>query len=345
MSCSWCEMDAPVFSILIATFNQAKYLRETLDSVRRQTFTDWELVVVDDGSTDDTPRVIADWLESVDEGMRARVQVLRQENAGQSAAFEAGFELCRGRYIALLDSDDRWLPERLSEVARAADKHPDVGMLFHPMWVIDSNGQRTGDVRPRRVTFSTGDVRAKVRRSGMHLVTSFTSGIVIRRDVFRSVLPMPTRRFRSAADAYLTLAASLTAPIHAIPERLGEYRIHQDSNYIRRILSPEGLQRQLDIQRAISTHLGLDGVMHRNSYYARNAFAAARLNEQSRWEQTAAYGRLMNAIVRDPSIPLRQRVGLCGFWTAAYLAPKPGFKALWKWFHRMQAGPSRRRKG
>jgi len=337
-------MNAPFFSVLVATYNQAKYLRETLDSVRRQTFTDWELVVVDDGSTDDTPRVIADWLESVDEGMRARVQVLRQENAGQSAAFEAGFELCRGRYIALLDSDDRWLPERLSVMASEATADPDAVLLFHPMWVIDADGKRTGDVRPRRSTVCTGDVRDRIRRSGMHVVTSLTSGLVIRADVFRKLLPMPTRRFRSAADSYLALGSCLSGPIRAVPARLGEYRIHQDGNYIRRIMSPEGLERQIEIQKTISTHLGLQKVVRRNSYYARNAFAAARLNDKSRWEQSAAYARLMQAIARDASIPVLQRLGFCGYWTAGFLAPKSGFQAMWQWFHRMQGGRLRLRK-
>lgn len=331
----------PFFSVLVATYNQAHYLTETLDSVRHQTFTDWELVVVDDGSTDATSDVLAQWVDGLDEATRARVKVLEQPNSGQSAAFEAGFELCKGRYIALLDSDDRWLPERLEVVARVAEKHPEAGMLAHPMWVIDAEGRRTGDVRPRRSDLSSGDLRDQIRNKGQHLVTSSTSGIVIRSDVFAKLVPMPTKKFRSAADAYLTFGASLLAPVHAIRSNLAEYRIHADGNYIRRILSPEGLERQLEIQRTIVAHFGLERVAHRNSYYARNAFAAARLRG-SRAAEREAYRRLILAVATDASFSMAKRIGYIGFWSAGFVAPKAGFLKMWEWFHRLQAGASLR---
>lgn len=104
---------APLFSVVIPTFNRAELLRATLESVFGQEFTDYEVIVVDDGSTDATQEVLAD--------LRERLIALRQLNLGPSAARNLGLGRARGRYICALDSDDLWFPWTLATIARVIE--------------------------------------------------------------------------------------------------------------------------------------------------------------------------------------------------------------------------------
>ncbi len=112
----------PLVSVLLTTYNGLPFLREAVASILGQTLRDIELVVVDDGSADET----ASFLESIED---PRLVVMRQPNAGTAAAANAGLALCRGRFIARMDADDISVPERLEvQVAFMAD-HPHVGMV------------------------------------------------------------------------------------------------------------------------------------------------------------------------------------------------------------------------
>ena len=104
----------PLFSIIIPTYNRLPYLKRTLDSIWEQSFTDFEIIVVDDGSTDGT----VDCLR----GLGGRVKLLRQENRGPGAARNLGIEHARGEYIAFLDSDDLWFPWTLKTYAAIVEK-------------------------------------------------------------------------------------------------------------------------------------------------------------------------------------------------------------------------------
>jgi glycosyltransferase involved in cell wall biosynthesis len=105
----------PTFSVIIPTYNRLPLLKLTLQSVWRQTFTDYEVIVVDDGSTDDT----AAWLSEV----ASKVKLIRQPNSGPGAARNKGAESACGEYLAFLDSDDLWFPWTLETVAELIAKH------------------------------------------------------------------------------------------------------------------------------------------------------------------------------------------------------------------------------
>jgi hypothetical protein len=99
-------LQTPFFSVVIPTYNRADLLRQALDSVSRQEFQDFEVIVVDDGSTEDLSSLVAEYGE--------RTRLLRQANAGPSAARNNGLSVAKGEYVAFLDSDDVWLPWTLS---------------------------------------------------------------------------------------------------------------------------------------------------------------------------------------------------------------------------------------
>lgn len=331
----------PAFSVLVATYNQAAYVADTLDTVAAQTCADWELVIVNDGSTDDTEAVVGAWLRRFRATYANRVVFLSTPNGGQSAAMEHGFAECAGRWIALLDSDDRWLPGKLEAVLRAADGDAAAGMIVHPLHVIGPDGSRTGQVRPMRAKLSEGDLRDHVRRTGRQVAPA-TSGVVIRADVFAALLPMSTRPFRDAADAHLTLGASLLAPVRALPEPLAEYRMHAEGNYLKRFATAEGLRYTVELERTIARHFGLERAAAGNPYFARNLFALAKL-EGGFGEQAATWSRLVRATLGDPSFSARDKTLFAGFWTACLLAPRRAFAALWSWFQRKHTGVDRLR--
>lgn len=105
----------PTFSVIIPTHNRLPLLKVALESVWRQTFTDYEVIVVDDGSTDGT----AAWLS----GVASTVQLISQQNSGPGAARNTGAENARGEYLAFLDSDDLWFPWTLETIAELITKH------------------------------------------------------------------------------------------------------------------------------------------------------------------------------------------------------------------------------
>ena len=331
------QPSAPTFSVLVAAYNQADWVEDTLDTVAAQTFEDWELVVVNDGSTDDTEARVGAWMER----LRARRPAVRATlstipNGGQSAAMEHGFGLCTGRWIALLDSDDRWLPEKLARVARAIEEDPQAGMIVHPLYVIDDRGRRTGDVRPQRAALSEGDLREQIRRTTRHVAPA-TSAVVIRADVFAGLVPMPTKGFRTAADAYLTMGASLLAPVRAVQEPLAEYRMHPDGNHIRTMLSPDGVARWVELQSVMAEHFGLTSAASRNAYFLRHVFALQKF-QGGVGGQLSTYGQLARATWTDTAFGAKEKLIFSAFWTACLLAPRPVFRRLWRTFQLKQTG-------
>jgi len=118
-------MDKPVVSIIMPAFNSAKYIRESVNSVIRQTFDNWELIIVNDGSTDDTMN-IADGYAASD----LRIRLINQENKKLSAARNTGIANASGSWIAFLDADDLWVSDKLEKQLAIAETRPEVGVIF-----------------------------------------------------------------------------------------------------------------------------------------------------------------------------------------------------------------------
>ncbi len=130
-------MDKPIVSVIMPTHNDVKYLTRAIDSVISQSFKEWELLVVDDGSTDETPDVIASYCKK-DE----RIKPFRIEKASGSPTKprNIGIENATGRYIAFLDSDDVWLPTKLERQIATFEKHEDAAIVFSYYNTINEQG-------------------------------------------------------------------------------------------------------------------------------------------------------------------------------------------------------------
>jgi glycosyltransferase involved in cell wall biosynthesis len=113
-------------SIILPTYNRARFMRQALDSIRSQTFTDWDLIIVDDGSTDDTPEVVKELTSQVDQS----VVYFRQDNGGPAKARTTGIRLARGQFIAFYDSDDNWLPHHLADCLESFEMCPEVDWVY-----------------------------------------------------------------------------------------------------------------------------------------------------------------------------------------------------------------------
>jgi glycosyltransferase involved in cell wall biosynthesis len=128
---------SPVVSIIMPVFNRRYLIGRAIDSVKHQSYTDWELIIVDDGSTDGTP----DAIDTTD----SRIRVLRQKNAGANAARNTGIAASRGRYIAFLDSDDEWLPHFLALTCAFLEHHPDEAFVATEFLEQSTDGSRIQD--------------------------------------------------------------------------------------------------------------------------------------------------------------------------------------------------------
>jgi glycosyltransferase involved in cell wall biosynthesis len=129
-------------SVIVPAYNQSRYLGEAIQSVLAQTYGDFEVIVVDDGSTDDTRSVAAGFTD-------ARVRYVYQENRGLSAARNTGIRHARGPLLTFLDSDDLFLPEKLALLVAALDANPQVGLVAGQAVLIDEHSRLVGEVFDR----------------------------------------------------------------------------------------------------------------------------------------------------------------------------------------------------
>lgn len=128
-------------SIIIPVYNGERYVSEAIDSVLNQTYKDFEIIVIDDGSKDDTLNILMRYVE--------KIKWKTQENKGQASAINKGIKMAKGKYIAYLDADDVCLPERFENQVKYLDEHPDVGLVYADFYQTDENGKIRRTVKSR----------------------------------------------------------------------------------------------------------------------------------------------------------------------------------------------------
>lgn len=180
----------PRFSVIIPTHNRAHVLRDAVDSVLAQTLSDYEILVVDDGSTDDTASLLAQY--------GGRIRFVYQDNAGPAAARNRGLEMARGRFIAFLDSDDAWAPWTIETLARAAEQFGSPALVAGrgASWASRPKVHREA-LQCRRSENFLAASRAQSAFCGM-------PGLAIRADVLREAGGF-RQRLRAAEDQDLCL--------------------------------------------------------------------------------------------------------------------------------------------
>ncbi|MYL26818.1 MULTISPECIES: glycosyltransferase [Halomonadaceae] len=203
----------PLVSIVTPTFNRADYLREAIDSVSAQTYANFEHLIVDDGSTDDTAGVVASYGDE-------RLRYFRQENQGQSVARNVGIENSRGEFICFLDSDNAWVPDKLRQQLEAFESHPEAGVVYGDIISIDAEGSEFSRRNMRR--HSGWITEALLGDNFVSMNTTMTHTELLRRVGGFD----PADRY--AEDYGLWLRVSLHAPFAYVPECWAYYRIMEN---------------------------------------------------------------------------------------------------------------------
>ena len=202
-------------SVIIASYNHQDYIAQTLRSIEEQTFQDFEIIMVDDGSRDRTVEVAR--------SVHSRAQIFTQSNQGVVAARNRGVDLAKGQYLCFVDSDDVVLPTRFEKQVALLDRDSELGLVFADAWIIDSAGQRIGrfsDVYP----VIPGEVAEMLM---LHYCFTPMITVMVRADVLRRTGPF--RQPGPISDYMKWIEVAHISGTHYDPEPLGCWRRHVQS--------------------------------------------------------------------------------------------------------------------
>jgi glycosyltransferase involved in cell wall biosynthesis len=211
----------PLVSVLVPNHNYGEFIGEAIESVLRQSYSNFELIVCDDGSSDNS-RVVVERYRAHD----SRIKLLLQDNAGQGAAVYSAYAASKGELIFLLDSDDLYLPEKLGIVVAADLASPNAGLVVHKMQVIDGNHRKVR-LLPAVSALPSGWYGPQISLTGPIMLAGFppSSGISMHWAVAKAILPLLAGK-RVYSDTMIQSVAPLVTPILALDQVLAEYRVH-----------------------------------------------------------------------------------------------------------------------
>lgn len=278
---------APVASVIINNYNYGRFLPEAIDSALSQTYSNVEVIVVDDGSTDDSREVISIYGDRV-------VPVLK-ENAGQTSTFNLGFLSCRGDVVCYLDADDVLLSTAI-EYAMERFVAADIVKVHWPLWVVDGRGKRTGRMKPGGGV-PEGDLRAIIVRDGPDSAAwAPTSGNAWSRSFLERILPIPETEREcgvgsASADAYLSMLAPLFGRVARVAEPQSLYRVHGRNDH-----------SSMEFEKRLTRDLHL--FRHRSAVLARYCREVRLDVDPEVWERNSWFFRLSRAISElDATLP------------------------------------------
>jgi glycosyltransferase involved in cell wall biosynthesis len=208
----------PKVSVVIPTFNRASLVWQAVDSVLQQSMSDLEVIVVDDGSTDDTQNVLGRYADD------PRVRLVAQANAGRSLARNLGASLAGGEWVGFLDSDDRYLPNCLADHLKASEEKPASDLTLGGYDYVSDTGSVLGERRP---WLETADLSVS---SWLFNCLAMPGSILVRRSWFERVGGFD-RQCEIAEDWDLFLRLALNAcPMQWVRSKVCQYRLHSGNS-------------------------------------------------------------------------------------------------------------------
>jgi glycosyltransferase involved in cell wall biosynthesis len=224
-------MPTPLISVVIPTFNYGRFIEEAVESVLAQTYRNFEVIVVDDGSVDDTRERL--------ERFGGSIRYIHQTNQGMSAARNVGIDHSRGELIAFLDSDDVWHPRKLETQVASLQAHPDVGLL-----ATGHEYGAGGDWQLQEVPVPVPSRR--ITLEDLVIGSRFgTCGVLVRRHCFEVVGSFDAQ-LRAAEDVEMWIRIASRFIIRKIELPLWRYRLHGDSTHQNLALMDLNIEKKLD---------------------------------------------------------------------------------------------------
>lgn len=204
----------PKVSVIIPAYNAITYLPRALVSVSRQSFTDFEVLIINDGSSDNLEQWFTELIDP-------RVKLIGQQNKGVAAARNTGIAQSQGEYIAFLDADDLWEPTKLEKQVCCLENNPQVALAHTNMGLVDWQGKSLGRVIQSP---AEGDALKKILQQN----TIVTSSVMIRKSCLEKVGVFDIN-LRSSEDWDLWVRIAAIYPLAVIKEPLGYYRLHHNN--------------------------------------------------------------------------------------------------------------------
>lgn len=222
----------PLVSILINNYNYGRYLSDAIDSALGQTYLNTEVIVVDDGSTDNSREVIEHYGD--------RIVAILKENGGQASAMNAGFAASKGEIICILDSDDLFLPEKVSEVVDLFQKNPGIDWVFTesaPVHAKESLGENLESIFEAVASKSRQDLpriidfKENIKKAELPHFAPSTSNLCFSRLILDKIFPLPEAKGLSKmaiTDLYIKLLAIGLSTGCVTVKNLGIFRFHNN---------------------------------------------------------------------------------------------------------------------
>lgn len=255
----------PLVSVIMCNFNYARYLPEAIESVLTQSYRSFELIVVDDGSTDCSRDEIARYSDS-------RVRTIVKEQGGQASAFNAGFSAAHGEIVAFLDSDDAWRQDKL-ELCVAALLEGGHALVQHNLQTIDGSSRPLGRLHPAMAP----GVRDVFSLYFIEQHTDFfcpTSALVCRKEDLDRIFPLDPD-WRICADVAFVLLLPLFGTVCTLAEPCGYYRIHNANGWMNSPAQSEIVANGLKVTGYLNARLAEFGIQKNIDYHRSRAYFEA----------------------------------------------------------------------
>jgi glycosyltransferase involved in cell wall biosynthesis len=310
-------VERPLVSLIISNYNYGRYLREAIDSALAQTYPAIEVIVVDDGSTDNSREVIAAYGD--------RVVAVFKENEGLISAINAGYSRSRGDIVCFMDSDDVMLPHRVERAVAMLDAHPQVGWVRSKVRHVDENLQPIGLEGPRGSTHLVPPNPYLYLERHPAVSNSYPA---TRRTVASEIFPMPMPPTKGNADAvFNVLLGTVDKPVHGyfLDEVLYLYRRHQAQQYSSYNDTVGALKEALEVGRLTSSIWSQrTGVKRAGTHVYTHSLIVSIMEGQPLWglrrwsDFVKGLGEGAALFPRSPRLALRQTMRV----SAAFLTPR-----------------------
>jgi len=282
----------PEVSVIIPAYNAAAYLPAAIDSVLAQTYSDLEVLVIDDGSTDDT--------EAVMRGYGSPVRYFRQPNGGVSLARNRGIEESRGRYAAFLDADDTWFPMKLERQLQALREHPEFKLCYSAFLRVDNELRPLGVERGK----STGnDLESLLTRGN---VVGSICTVLCERELFAHTGGFDPH-LSQCADWDMWIRLAVFTPFFYLVEPLVTYRQHTAN------MSHNVSLLERDSWRVLEKGFAMPGLSHSILVQRQTAFARNYMVLAGSYYHAGDYGALMRCLAQALALDPCQVTYLLGF--------------------------------